>query len=175
MIVLGGIWALINYSAVAAVPVVNITAGFLYGHYTYKVLTCIFVVIILFGLYQRIVFQMIKVGCGILLLIVSFYKMLIDKGCQDGEGTSQYCLRYAHWSTRTEDMIQTALVAPLGESLLVFSWSTITTFVLSVFLTEVTAALNKKLPSFITEGIFLIIGGMRFVVGQRSGSGRSLS
>jgi hypothetical protein len=75
----------------------------------------------MFGLYQRIVFQMIKLGCGLLLLIVSFYKVSIDKGCQDGEGTSKYCLPYAHWSTKTDDMIQTGLVAPFDESLLSFS------------------------------------------------------
>ena len=155
------VYSFFCYLSVAGIVVVGITAGYYRDRWAFKVLCVIFMVIVMVALYKRVVFEFVKFVSGLMIMFAAFYKTVINTECMFGPDGSALnpiteCFMYGKWAD-IPDMIKTGLVAPIDMSLAEFTWSLMVTYVLATFLTGNPKALEKKLPPFITDAVFIIV------------------
>ena len=158
------IYSFFCYLSVAGIVVVGITAGYYRDRWAFKVFCVIFMVIVMVALYKRVVFEFVKFFSGLMIMFAAFYKTVVNTDCIPNDATDPVtsCFMYGKWDT-LPNMIKTGLVAPIDMSLAEFTWSLMVTYVLATFLTGNPKALEKKLPPFITDAVFIIVAALHIL------------
>jgi hypothetical protein len=145
------------YSAVGAILVVGILAGFYPDRYSFTVLSVIFMVIALFASYRKWIFQVIKFVTGIMIILAAFYKTTLNTDCRDG------VVRCLPWdSLKWEDGIPWGFIVPPDMSLANWAWSLMVDYLLSTFLTGNPEVLSRELPPWLCQFMFAAVAVMHF-------------
>ncbi|OHT17507.1 hypothetical protein TRFO_02545 [Tritrichomonas foetus] len=153
------IYSLFSYISVAAITIIGITIGFYRNRFAFKIICCIFIIIVTLALYQRPIFEFIKFISILMCLFAAFYKTTINEDCIS---TLDECLMYGKFDD-INDMISTGLIPPADMSLAEFIWPIAVILLLSTFLTADDKALHQKLPPFISGAIFVIVAALHLL------------
>ena len=153
------IYQIFSYLSVAAIIIIGIVIGYFKDRYAFMVWCCIFIIIVTLALYQKWVFEIVKVLSLLMSMFAAFYKTTMNSDCV---GHFDQCLLYGEFLT-TEEMIKTGLIPPISMSLAEFIWPIAVIFALSTFLTSNPKALDQKLPPFISGAIFVIVAALHLL------------
>ena len=144
--------------SVAAIVIIGIAIGFYRDRFAYKILCCLFMIVVNLALYKKPVFEFIKIVSALMSMIACFYKTTINEDCLQPED----CLIYLKWDN-VHDMVRTGLACPPDMPLAQFNWPIAVIFALSTFLTADPKALKLQLPAFIASAIFFIVAILHFL------------